>query len=268
MSPYALGFLGFGNMAAAIARGTLAQALFGPGDLAAHDLDPARMNEARSMGVDAAAGPADLAGSCKRLMLAVKPQNMTEAIEPIVEAIPADCLVISIAAGIPIKKLEDHLGEDRRIARIMPNTPALVGVGAAGAAFNAHCTDEDAAFVKECFQALGVVELVAEDQLDAVTALSGSGPAYFFYLVEAMVDAAAKLGLGKDQAVRLASQTCLGAGQLLMEAGESPAVLRSRVTSKGGTTAAALQVFHDKAFPEMVEAAMQAAHDRSKELGG
>lgn len=267
MSPYVLGFLGFGNMAAAIARGTLARELFGPGDLAAYDLDPVRMNEARSMGVDAAAGPSELAGACKRLMLAVKPQGMVEAIASVAETLPEDVLVISIAAGVPIKKLEDLLGKDRRIARIMPNTPALVGVGAAGAAFNTHCSDGDAAFVKECFEALGVVELVAEDQLDAITALSGSGPAYFFYLVEAMVDAAAQLGLSKDQAVRLASQTCLGAGQLLMETGDPPAVLRSRVTSKGGTTAAALQVFHDKAFVALVEAAMQAAHDRSKELG-
>lgn len=269
MSPsqYTLGFLGFGNMGAAIARGTLAQDLFGPADLAAYDTDPARMNEARSLGVDAATGPAELAMECKHLVLAVKPQVMEEAVAPIAEAVPEECLIISIAAGITIKKLEGMLGHAHRIARIMPNTPALAGVGATGAALNTHCTEDDAAFIKQCFEAVGIVELVAEDQLDAVTALSGSGPAYFFYLVESMVDAAAGLGLSKDQAVRLAAQTCLGAGRLLMDAGEPPAVLRSRVTSKGGTTAAALQVLHDKAFPDLISGAMQAAHDRSKELG-
>ncbi|MCL4694227.1 MAG: pyrroline-5-carboxylate reductase, partial [Candidatus Hydrogenedentes bacterium] len=158
-------------------------------------------------------------------------------------------------------------GAEFRVVRVMPNTPALVGAGAAGIAPSPNCTAADVETAHAIFRSIGVSEQVPESLIDAVTALSGSGPAYFFYLVECLSRAAVAQGLPKEQADRLASQTLVGAGLLLRDSGESATILRERVTSRGGTTEAALKQFECDEFPKLVESAVAAAVRRSRELG-
>jgi pyrroline-5-carboxylate reductase len=211
---------------------------------------------------------ADLCQDCDVLVLAVKPQIMNEALEPVASALPEQTLVISIAAGISIAYLRERLGAKARIVRVMPNTPALVQRGAAGMAFSDTCTPQDQEIAQTIFESVGVAVTVAEPDIDAVTALSGSGPAYFFYMVECLVQAAQEAGLKEEDATLLAGQTLLGAGKLLSESPDSAAELRKKVTSKGGTTEAALNAFREQGFAELIQAGVQAAAKRSQELGG
>jgi pyrroline-5-carboxylate reductase len=235
--------------------------------MAVFDVDPAKAEAARAIGAVPVETATELAGASDALILAVKPQGMDAALRPLAPVLPGQTLVVSIAAGISISYLEERLGRGRRIARVMPNTPALVQAGAAAAAFSAACAEEDKDTVQALFGAVGHIERVDEAHMDAVTALSGSGPAYFFRLTELLTEAAAAEGLPRDVAERLARQTLLGAGRLLTESGESAATLRERVTSKGGTTEAALRAFAEGGFDALVSKAVAAAAQRSRELG-
>lgn len=262
-----LGFLGFGNMGRAIANG-LVQAGAIPADhLLAYDVKPGSAKQVEGIGGVAVESAAALAEESQTLLLAPKPQDMEAVLESIAGHLAAESLVISIAAGISISYIQGVLGSDCRVVRVMPNTPALVGAGAAGFALSASCTEEDAGVTETIFESIGIAERLPESALDAVTALSGSGPAYFFAFVEACVKAGVSLGLPEDQATRLAGQTLYGAGILLKESGESAATLRERVTSKGGTTEAALACFEQRDLDGTVRAAIVAAATRSHELG-
>lgn len=265
--PGVLGFIGFGNMGRAIAKG-LVQAGAIPADrLLAFDVKPESAKRVEEIGGVALESAAALAERSQTLLLAPKPQDMEVALDSIAAHLGAESLVISIAAGISISYIQGVLGSERHVARVMPNTPALVGAGAAGIALSASCTEEDAGVAEAIFESVGIAERLPESALDAVTALSGSGPAYFFAFVEACVKAGVSLGLPEDQATRLAGQTLYGAGLLLKESGESAATLRERVTSKGGTTEAALACFEQRDLDGVVRAAMEAAAARSQELG-
>lgn len=262
-----VGFLGYGNMGSAILDGLLGKGIVRPGAAGVFDPDAERQAAARALGAEVFKTPGELAAFCDVLLLAVKPQTMDAALREL-GPVPGETLVISIAAGIPIAFVESRLGEGARIVRVMPNTPALVQAGAAGIALGANCTEDDAETARAIFSAIGIAAIVDEALLDAVTALSGSGPAYFFYLTECLIKAAAAEGLSADVATRLAAQTLFGAGKLLAESGESAATLRERVTSKGGTTEAALKQFQADGLEAVVAAAVRAAAQRSKELGG
>ncbi|HOZ50162.1 MAG TPA: pyrroline-5-carboxylate reductase [Candidatus Hydrogenedentes bacterium] len=261
------GFLGFGNMGAAILGGLLKSGTLAPGCVRVFDVDAAKCEAARAMGVAVVASEAELARACDALLLAVKPQNMNEALEALKSGFAAHTLVISIAAGISIAFIRKRLGDDVRVIRVMPNTPALVGAGAAGIAPSDNCTEKDKDVALTVFGAVGIAEIVPEQALDAVTALSGSGPAYFFYTAECLLRAAMAEGLDETAATRLVAQTMLGAGKLLTESGESAATLRARVTSKGGTTAAALATFEREGLERTLAAGVAAAAARSRELG-
>lgn len=263
-----LGFLGYGNMGAAILGGLIKTGTLPADRGLVYDADPAKRAQAGELDVTVAASAEELARGSDTLVLAVKPQSMAEALGPLKAGLSTKTLIVSIAAGISIGYLEDSLGKDMRVVRTMPNTPALVGAGAAAFAMNANCTDADGETGRAIFEAIGIVEIVpAEEDIDVVTALSGSGPAYFFYMVECLVEAAVAHGLDEAQATRLAAQTALGAGLLLRDSGEPPSVLREKVTSKGGTTAAALDAFKAGGFAELIAAGVDAAVARSKELG-
>ncbi len=265
--PGTLGFMGFGNMGSAILRGLIAAGAMRAENAYVYDVIPTKCMEAEGMGVKTVSTPEELARACDTLILAVKPQNMGEALDQLRPGIGSKTLAISIAAGISIGFIQERLGADTRVIRVMPNTPAMVNAGAAGFASSANCTEQDAAVARIIFGAVGIAESVDEPMIDAVTALSGSGPAYFFYVVECLVDAAVKHGLSTEQATRLAAQTLLGAGRLLKESGEPASVLRERVTSKGGTTAAALEAFRQGGLDKVLAAGVAAAAARSKELG-
>lgn len=262
-----LGFLGFGNMGGAILRGLLGAGTITADRAFIYDVAPGKWADAEGLGVGVAATPAELAQKSDTLVLAVKPQMMAEALESMKPALTPKTLVVSIAAGISISYIQGQLGSDVRVVRVMPNTPAMVNAGAAGVALSANCTEADGAAARAIFEAIGIVEMVPESLIDAVTALSGSGPAYFFYVVECLTEAAVKHGLSPEQAANLAAQTLLGAGRLLTESGEPASILRERVTSKGGTTAAALEAFRVGGLDRILADGVAAAAARSKELG-
>jgi pyrroline-5-carboxylate reductase len=207
----------------------------------------------------------DLSGS-QVLLLVVKPQDLEALLDQIKSRISSDTLIISFVAGKKMNKISVALGGVNPIVRVMPNTPALVGKGAAGYSFNEKVNDHQKVFVSDLLNAAGKAVEVAEDLQDAVTATSGSGPAYFFAFVEAMVKGAHKLGLSEADANDLVVQTLIGAAELLATTGKSATTLRENVTSPNGTTFAALQSFAKDDLEQVVARAMQAARDRSIEL--
>ena len=200
------------------------------------------------------------------LLLVVKPQDMDIALIEIAPNLRRETLVISFAAGKRISYIASTLNTENPIIRVMPNTPALLGVGAAGYSLGEGVTDSQRTFVSQFLNATGKAIEVPESLQDAVTATSGSGPAYFFRFVEAMVDGAVALGLSRDDATTLTIQTIVGAAQMLQSSGDSPTTLREKVTSPNGTTAAALSSFNADGISEIVAKPMKAAADRSAEL--
>lgn len=262
-----IGFIGAGNMAGSLIRGLVARQVPGS-QIHASDIDADKLNQlATECGIQTS-DMASLAGLADVIILSVKPQVMRDVCEQLAQHLARpDCLIISIAAGISLQSLEQWLGAERPIVRCMPNTPALVGEGASGLFANSHCNAEHQRLADVILRAVGIsCWLQAEKDIDTVTALSGSGPAYFFLLMEAMEQAGTELGLSADVARQLAVQTALGAGRLAASSDVGPDELRRRVTSPGGTTEQALLSFARDDFENIVARAMQAARDRAAEL--
>jgi len=203
--------------------------------------------------------------SCDIIILAVKPQNMDEVIEEIGEEVTDNKTVVSIAAGITLAFLSSKL-KTKKLIRVMPNTPALVQKGMTVMSLCECFSDRDMAVVREIFMSIGEVITLPEKYMNAVTAVSGSGPAFIAYFIEGMIESGIKLGLKNDDARILAVQTAIGTSQLL-DTGMSPSKLREMVTSPGGTTAAGLKILYEKGFKDILSAAIEAAKNRSKELG-
>jgi pyrroline-5-carboxylate reductase len=266
-----IGFLGSGNMAEALIKGIITAGLYKPENIFISDVRAERLDFlTEEYGVTAVATNSELAGKVNILVLSVKPQNMVEALESIKDAVRAETLIISIAAGIKVSNISAVLG-DRPIVRVMPNTPALIGEGAS-ALFANEKAKPTLSKAEKIFASVGKAVVVDDESLiDAVTAVSGSGPAYYFLLMEEMTRAAGELGLPEDVAKELILQTARGAALLAVERdkrGETPAELRRKVTSPGGTTEAALKVFAAKDFSRLVNEALTAARDRSRQLSG
>jgi len=265
-----LAFIGGGNMATALAAGLIGKRC-GAQDVHVVDLNKAVLDRWREQGVTVAGSP-DAGLSRRRVWIfAVKPQHMREIALSCRPFLEPDTLVISIAAGIESATLARWLGTPERpwtrLVRCMPNTPALIGAGATGLMALGGVSADDRTVAQQLMRAVGEVVWVDDDRaLDAVTALSGSGPAYVFLFIEALIGGAKQLGLSDDQARTLALATLNGATQLAALSHESPATLRERVTSKGGTTAAALAVFDRREFTPIVQQAMHAAAERAAEL--
>jgi len=266
-----IGFLGSGNMAEALIKGIETSKVYAPENIFISDIRAERLQYlAKEFGVMTVAHNAELPAKVQTLVLSVKPQNMTEALESIKDAVGTATLVISIAAGIKIANITAVLG-DVAVVRVMPNTPALIGEGAAALFANDKAKPMLEA-ARLIFSAVGEAVVVDDEGLiDAVTAVSGSGPAYYFLLMEEMIKAASQLGLPDDVAKTLVLQTAKGAALLAADAdkrAETPAELRRKVTSPGGTTEAALKVFADGKFGPLIAAAVKKACDRSQELSG
>ena len=207
---------------------------------------------------------ADVFQNSRVIVLAVKPQHLSHALSGL--KISSGTLVVSICAGVPISRLEELTSNTTSVVRVMPNFPAMVGEGATGFCLNSNCVDSDAEVVKEIFSSVGaVVERVSENLMDVVTGVSGSGPAYVCLLIEAMADAAVVHGMPRDTALRLAAQTCVGAGKLVL-AENHPAVLKDKICSPGGTSIAAVAALEEKGFRAAAMAAVTAVVNRSKEL--
>lgn len=263
-----IGFIGAGNMGQALIKGIIAAGICQPENIFISDIRPARLKlMAEQYHVQPLQTNAELAAKVDTLVLSVKPQNMADVLAEIKSNVRKDALVISIAAGIKTAKIADFLG-NVPIVRVMPNTPALVGQGAAALYANPAAADRLDTALK-IFSAVGVAVVVDDEELmDAVTAVSGSGPAYFFLLMQEMIKAATELGLSADTAKQLVLQTAKGAALLAEQGSDSPAELRQKVTSPGGTTEAALKVFADNRFSRLVKSALIAAHNRSRQLSG
>jgi pyrroline-5-carboxylate reductase len=267
MPEHELGVIGAGNMAEALLRGVTARGFLAKGAIVAADTSAERRELfTGKLGV-ACVEDNRVPAACARVLLAVKPQVMSEVLEGIAATVPPDALVITIAAGIRTALLDERLGGKGRIVRVMPNTPMLVGEGISAVAAGPRAGEDDVSWTCDLFAASGQVVRVTEDMMDAVTAVSGSGPAYFFYLVEAMIAAGVAEGLDEQTAAKLAAQTCVGAGKLLMATGETGQTLRKRVTSPGGTTQRAIETMDAAGAKDILVRAIRAAASRSRELG-
>jgi pyrroline-5-carboxylate reductase len=204
--------------------------------------------------------------SLDAILLAVKPQDFMATLEIISDSSSGSPLIVSFAAGIKIKSIEEKLGKGSRVIRVMPNTPMVLGRGISAISLGSFATSDDQEWVSGFLSKAGEAIVVDESLQDAVTATSGSGPAYYFAFTEAVVGAARRLGVSQEDAVTLASQTLIGAALMVEKSGKELKTLRENVTSPNGTTAAALKSFSDSGLEEIVYKAMKAAHDRSIEL--
>ena len=261
-----LAVVGAGMMGEALARGLL-DAGWSAGDIILADIRGDRLEElGKSLGCGTTTDALEAAAEASGAILAVKPQDAPAALDRIAGALQEGGLV-SIVAGLKTSSIEEKLGGRPSVVRAMPNTPARVGKGVTALTAGRYATDETKELAEAVFSSVGPVVWLPEDKLDAVTALSGSGPAYVFLMAEALVEAGVALGLPRDVAETLAFATIEGSGKMLRSTGEPPAVLRAQVTSPGGTTAAALVVLEAMAVRAAFAEAVRAAHKRSRELG-
>ena len=263
-----IAFVGGGNMARSLIGGLVCAGVPGSHIAVAEPNADQRDALVRDFGITAYADSVDAARDADAIVFAVKPQVMKTACASLREAMKArKAVIVSIAAGIRIDQIAAWLGDDLAIVRTMPNTPALIGAGAAALFANSHADAAQRQLAQSILEAAGLAVWIDDEALmDTVTALSGSGPAYFFLLVEALEDAAVAQGLSRDTARALATQTCLGAGRMLREGGEAPTVLRQRVTSPKGTTQAAVESFEASELRSIVAHAVAAATKRGQEL--
>ena len=268
MQPIKLGFLGGGNMATALIRGLLDSGLLKPEQIRVSDVLESQLQALRdSFSVTTELDNRSVLAWANVILVAVKPQIVPNILPDLKAAHRAEHLLISIAAGTPIATFSSALPASARIVRAMPNTPALVHQGATALATGPHATDSDVAFALQVFRAVGTAVVLPEAQLDAVTGLSGSGPAYVMLMVEALADGGVRAGLARDVALSLAVQTLYGSAKLLLETGEHPAVLKDRVASPGGTTIAGLCALEARSLRSALIEAVVAATARSAELG-
>lgn len=268
MAEIRFGFLGAGRMATALALGLARAGLAEPGRLIASDpLGAAREAFAKATGGQAVEQGVAAVANSDVLVLAVKPQHMAEALRAVGDAVTDQQLVISVAAGVKLAKIAELLPRGR-LVRVMPNTPCLIGQGASAYCLGRGATADDGKLVQQCLTAVGRAVAVDEKLLDAVTGLSGSGPAYAFVMIEALSDGGVRMGLPRDVATLLAAQTLQGAAAMLLASGEHPGVLKDQVASPGGTTIAGLQALESGGLRAALMAAVEAATRRSVELGG
>ena len=267
LSNAAIAFVGGGNMARSLIGGLLARGVSPSCIRVSEPSDTARTALEQEFSVATFANNADAVRDAQLVVFAVKPQLMKPVCDALAGTFPADALALSIAAGITTAQMDEWLGGERAIVRSMPNTPALLGAGATGLFANARVTARQRELAQAAMDAVGISAWIETEALmDTVTAVSGSGPAYFFLLAEALQAAAIAQGLTPEAAKALVVQTCAGAGRMLAESGEDAATLRQRVTSPGGTTQAALESFATSDLPTIVRRAVAAATTRGAEL--
>jgi pyrroline-5-carboxylate reductase len=263
-----ISFIGSGNMAEALVKG-----LIGSGSVSAEDivLSARRPERAQQMAQRYGARAAPDNSACVRgsaiVLIAVKPQVLVQVISQMASAIPSDALVISVAAGITTSALEAILNQGTHVIRSMPNAAAMVGESATAICPGSHATQPDLEVARAIFEAVGRVVVVDEVHLDAVTGLSGSGPAYIFLIIEALADAGVKVGLSREVALQLSAQTLLGSAHMLLETGEHPGRLKDQITSPGGTAIAGLHTLEAGGLRTTLINAVEVATKRAQELG-
>lgn len=267
LAKFKIGFIGAGNMAEALLKGMLVAA--GPLDVAVSDLDARRLDVFRNQyGVEGVTKDnRKVVDYADVVILAVKPQIIPGILDEVKDLLTKDKLVVSIAAGVTTGTIESHLGEGARVVRVMPNTPALVMMGAAGVCKGKHATSEDIELVQAMLDTVGISVVVGEDRMDAITGLSGSGPAYAYIFIDALADAGVNMGLTRVNATLLAAQTVMGAAKMVLETGVHPCQLKDNVTTPAGTTICALHELDRGGFRSTIMNAVEAATLKSAKLG-
>lgn len=263
-----IGFIGAGQMAQALARGWIAAELVAPEQIVAADPAPAALEAflKAAPGARAVDSNAEVLRNADVILLATKPQTLVGALTPLPRDAAARPLFVSIVAGVTLQSLAGMLGT-QSVIRVMPNTPCLVGKSASAYSLGAGATGSDAELVEQLLKAVGIAYRVDEKHLDAVTGLSGSGPAFVYVMIEALADGGVRMGLPRDVALALAAQTVAGSAAMVLATKEHPAALKDRVASPGGTTIAGLQRIEEGALRGTLIGAVEAATKRSQELG-
>jgi len=263
-----IGFVGAGNMAEALIRGLVQGKHIAATNIVASAPRRERLDElAKAYGVEVTTENGAVADRCNVVVLSVKPQILDKLLREIGDRLKPGTLVISIAAGVDTATIEQAVSDGVRVVRAMPNTPALVGAGATAVSAGSRASAADLATARALFDAVGISIELDEGQLDAVTGLSGSGPAYIFLILEALADAGVKVGLARRNAQRLAAQTVMGSAKLLLETDEHPGKLKDMVTSPGGTAIAGLHTLEEGGLRTTLINAVETATKRARELG-
>ncbi|HOT47178.1 MAG TPA: pyrroline-5-carboxylate reductase [Spirochaetota bacterium] len=261
-----IGCIGAGNMGGAILSRLAAGA--DPSAISVYDITPGKADAlAHGTGITVAKSPEDCARASDILIVAVKPDAVAAALNSIKGAVAPGAVIVSIAAGVTIAAMEEVLGRSMKIVRVMPNTPAMVGEGMSVLAPNGAVDDNSLLDVERIFSRIGRVLVLPEKLMDAVTGLSGSGPAYVFTFIQALADGGVKLGIPREKALVLAAQTVMGSAKYLLESGEDPMALRGKVTSPGGTTIEGIHVLERSGFSGIVMDAVEKAAQKSQKLG-
>ena len=262
-----LGFIGAGNMATAIINGIVSTETMRPSQIAVFDVNEEKCAYFKQIGVQAASSASELASACSIIVLAVKPQNFEEVLTEIKEQVTEQKLMVSIAAGISTDYIRTTLGCQCPVIRTMPNTPLLLSQGATAMCRSQGVTDEMFETVEEFFSSCGTVSELEESQMNAVISVNGSSPAYFYLFAKAMLDNAEKQGIEKEVALPMIAQTFIGSAGMLVYSGKTPDELIEMVSSPGGTTLEALNVFYQHDLEKIVDEAMLACTKRAEELG-
>jgi pyrroline-5-carboxylate reductase len=263
-----IGFIGAGNMGEAMIKGLLQSGASRPENVVVSDARPDRLNFIQELfDVSVSQQNSDVIDQADLVVLAVKPQIMETVLVELSDHLDMSKLIISIAAGISLATIESHLKKDLRLIRAMPNIAALVLESATAICPGKHASDEDLKLAKAVFDSIGKTVVIEEGLMDAITGLSGSGPAYLFLIIDALADAGVKVGLSRDNALTLSAQTVLGAAKLLIETGEHPGRLKDMVTSPGGTAIAGLHTLEEGGLRTTLINAVEMATRRSRELG-
>ena len=262
-----VGFIGNGNMGSAMIHGIMKAKLLKAEQLYVSAAHEESLQEVKQLyGVHATCDNIEVAKASDILVLAVKPYQYETVIEEIKDAVKKEVIIVNIAAGKSIEHINQMFGREMKVVKAMPNTPAFVGEAMSALAYSEHVTPEELEHVISLFQSFGKVEIVAEGLMDAVTAVSGSSPAYVFMFIEAMADGAVALGMPRKQAYTFAGQAVLGAAKMLLESGQHPGELKDAVCSPQGTTISAVQKLEECGFRSSVMQAMLACADKSKEM--
>ena len=263
-----IGFIGAGNMAEALIRGLVRGNHVPAGRVSASGPRRERLDQlAQSYGIGVGVDNREIARNAGVVVLSIKPQILDKVLREIGEHLQPGTLIVSVAAGVSTEAIESMVAQGVRVVRAMPNTPALVGAGATAIAPGKHASDADLATAKAMFDAVGITVVLEETHLDAVTGLSGSGPAYIFLVLEALADAGVKMGLSRRNAQLLAAQTVMGSAKMLLETNEHPGRLKDMVTSPGGTAIAGLHTLEQGGLRTTLINAVETATKRAKELG-
>jgi len=263
-----LGFIGTGNMGAALVKGIVNSGIIDAGNIHVYDIDTAKTGALqKEYGVVKVSGNEEVVERSDIIILAVKPGMEKTVLEPCKEKFGESKILVSILAGVPVKRFEEILGNCAKIVRVLPNTPALVGEGMTLLSFNYNVREEEREEIIKLFECVGKAELLDESLMSEVIALSSSSPAYIFMIIEAMADAAVKHGIRRDMAYRIAAQSVLGAAKMVLETGRHPAELKDQVCSPAGTTIEAVSVLENKGLRSAIIEAMDACTKRARELG-